>query len=132
MNPEIVYLRQGSRAAIALRPILDFGITALPVLDEDDHPVGVISLRDLVDSKRATVQASRPPICVGVDATIEEGGRVLTEAGVHHLVVIDPGGRAVGVLSSLDVLRGLLGEASKHPSEIRSFREATSEVRVEQ
>jgi CBS domain-containing protein len=132
MNPEIVYLRQGSRAAVVLRPILDFGITAVPVLDEDDRPVGVVSLRDLVDSRRATVTPSRPPICVGVDAAIEEGGRILTESGVHHIVVIDGQGRAVGVLSSLDVLRGLLGEAPKHPAQIRAFQDASTVTRTEQ
>jgi CBS domain-containing protein len=127
MNPEIVYLREGSRAGIALRPILDFGITAVPILDEEDRPVGVVSLRDLVDSKRPTVEPSRPPICVGVDAGVEDAARILTKAGVHHLIVIDDGGRAVGVLSSLDVLRGLLGEESKHPGKISSFRDATSD-----
>jgi CBS-domain-containing membrane protein len=122
MNPQLVYLREGSRPGVALHPILDFGVTAVPVLDEDDRPIGVVSLRDIVNPKLATVRATRPAVCVGVEEPIEDGGRALLEGGVHHVVVIDATGRAVGMLSSLDVVRGLLGEAAKHPDSIRTFR----------
>ena len=53
MNPKLVYVREGDRADLALQPILDFGITVVPVLDEDHRPVGTVSLRDLVNPNEA-------------------------------------------------------------------------------
>ena len=35
MNPRLVYLREGDRPEVALRPMLDFGIHAVPILDDD-------------------------------------------------------------------------------------------------
>ncbi len=121
MNPKLVYLREGDRAALALQPILDFGITAVPVVDEDHRPVGVVSLRDLVDPKRQSARVSTPVEKIGIDAPIALAARAMTDADVHHLVVVDADGRAAGMLSALDIVRALLGVAAKHPRSIETF-----------
>lgn len=121
MNRELVYLRAGDRERIALRPILEFGITAVPVLDEEHRPVGVVALRDLVDDRHSAPRATEPALTVRVDASIESAARAMADANVHHLVVVDSAGVAVGMLSSLDVIRGLLGMTAKHPAAIESF-----------
>jgi len=126
MNPTIVYLREGSRAAIALRPILEFGITAVPVLDEDEMPVGMVSLRDLVGAPDHRPEITRRVLSVREDATVEVAARQLAESGVHHLVVVDANGRAVGMLSALDVVRALAGLPPKHPAAITEFHGALS------
>lgn len=121
MNSDLVYLRDGDRAISALRPILDFGITAVPVLDEEHRPVGVVALRDLVDCEHSPPQASEPVVTVGITDSVESAARAMATSNVHHLVVVDSGGRAVGMLSSLDVIRGLLGLPAQHPKAIASF-----------
>ena len=40
MSTHIVYLREGDHAAIARRPMLDFGVNAIPVLDDELRPGG--------------------------------------------------------------------------------------------
>lgn len=120
MNPELVYLREGSRPDIALQPMLDFGITAVPVLDEDGHPVGVVSLRALVQRDQKPRMEERVP-SVRADETMENAARMLAESGAHHLVVVSERGRAIGMLSSLDALRALVGMAPEHPIAISSF-----------
>ena len=47
MNAKLLYIGQGDRLSLARRHILQFGVTAVPVLDETHRPVGVVSLRDL-------------------------------------------------------------------------------------
>jgi CBS-domain-containing membrane protein len=118
MNRKLVYLPEGARPEAARRHILDFGITAVPVVDREHRPVGVVSLRDLADTRVREAQVSEPVHTIGVDERLGAAGRALAEADVHHLVVVDAEGRAVGMLSALDVIRGLLGMAPHHPSTI--------------
>lgn len=121
MNHELVYLRAGEREQLALRPILEFGISAVPVLDDDHRPVGVIALRDLVDGKHFPPSATSPALTVRIDEPLESAARAMAEANVHHLVVVDSAGVAAGMISSLDVVRGVLGMEAKHPKAITSF-----------
>jgi CBS-domain-containing membrane protein len=88
------------------------------VLDEDERPVGVVSLRDLVNPRKEGVRITESVATAEVDEPIELAARRLAEVGVHHLVVLDDNGRAVGMLSALDVVRALLGLEPKHPSAI--------------
>jgi CBS domain-containing protein len=111
MNPHMLYLRSGNRVELALKPILDFGLTAVPILDEDGFPVGVVSLRDLIGGARP----SRPHVVhtIGVASSLEEAAAILVQHELHHVVVVDEGGKAVGMLSSHDVMRGLAGHEPK-------------------
>jgi CBS domain-containing protein len=121
MNPQLVYLRENSRPELALHPILDFGITAVPVLDENDRPVGLISLRDLADTRKHGAPLTTSLVSVGIDEPVLAAARVLANSNVHHLVVLDRDGRAVGMLSAVDVVRALLGLPATHPVAIDTF-----------
>jgi len=116
MNRELVVAQPGTPSEALRDLVLAMGITAVPVVDRDRRPVGILSLRDLVDSRAANPQASRPVATVPEEATIEEAGAVLAETDFHHLVVVDRDGRAVGMLSAVDLLRGLLGVPARHPA----------------
>jgi len=114
MNAKLLYISQGERPSLARRHILTFGITAVPVLDETHRPVGVISLRDL----QRTDDEVQPPTTVAMvkeTDTIEEGAKKLAATDLHHLVVVDAKGVAVGMVSSVDFLRALLGLEPRHP-----------------
>lgn len=116
MNPKLLYIRDGDRVALARRQILEFGITAVPVLDETHRPVGVVSLRDLAAPEGETFEPSGVVATVNENATIEDGGRQLAATDYHHLVVVDDNGVAVGMVSALDFLRALVGLAPRHPA----------------
>ncbi len=121
MNPQLVYLTEGSRAELALQSILDFGITGVPVLDAGEHPIGFVSLRELVGPLKREARASGTVVTVGVGETIAAAAQTLAARDAHQLVVVDETGRAVGILSSLDVVRGLLGLEARHPVAIDRF-----------
>jgi len=127
MSTHVVYLKEGDLAVIARRPMLDFGISAVPVLDDDRRPVGLVSLSDLADDKRDHLHASHAVHTITPDATIEDAARALATHDVHHLVVVDVQGVAVGVISTLDVVRALIGMPSKQPTSIRRFVAVSSD-----
>jgi hypothetical protein len=56
-----------------------------------------------------------PAHTIGPEAEVEEAGRLMGQLAYHHLVVVDAGGKAIGFVSSLDVIRGLVGLPASHP-----------------
>jgi len=115
MNPKVLYIREGDRLTLARRKILEFGITAVPILDDTHRPVGVVSLRDL-DSDPEQPSTTGTVVSVRGDASVEDAAKRLADENVHHLVVIDELGVAIGMVSSLDVVRAFVGMAASHPS----------------
>ena len=85
----------------------------VPVV-EGGRPVGVLTDRDailaLVDYERDLSVTpvgpimTRDPATIGPDATLEDVLERLGEAGVRRLLVVDSGGRLVGLLSWADLV----------------------------
>lgn len=118
VNPELFSVSPADFVSNVLVGILAMRITAVPVLSDDRRPVGVVSLRDLWDHDEDDAvgdRMSQPVHVVSKDAEISEAGRLMAELDVHHLVSVDEEGRAVGVVSSLDVVRAVLGLPVRHP-----------------
>lgn len=119
MNLEVFTLRPDESADDALSYVLALGITGAPVVDNDDELVGMISLRDLLGDRKGTTIGERmtsPAVTVSQRSPISEAGKLMGETGYHRLAVTDDGGRLVGVLSTIDVVRGLIGLPATHPS----------------
>lgn len=114
MNRELFSVRPDDRTEVVLDAILAYGITAVPVLDDERRPVGVVSLRDLVEPNRKS-PISSPAATVPAGATIEDAARALGATSFHHLVVVDDEGRAVGMVSAVDLVRAFVGMPARHP-----------------
>ncbi len=113
MNGELFTVRPDASADHALETIVRFGINALPVVDDERRPIGVTSLRDVIRAGRE-LRYSSPATSVSLDTPVEEAARIMAETGYHHLVVVARDGRAAGMVSSMDVLRALLGLPVEH------------------
>lgn len=89
------------------------GLSWVPVMDESGAVLGVISSIDLLrfhaDGKEASVVCAwqictYKPLLVRPDASLGEVARLMVEANIHHVVVMD-GTDIRGVVSSLDFVR---------------------------
>jgi CBS domain-containing protein len=119
MNRELFHLRRGDRVVDARNGILGLGITAAPVLDAAGRPLGVVSLRDLVEAAPAlSVEElmSSPAAVVRGAARIRDAARLLGETGYRRLVVVDEQGLAIGMVSAADLVRALVGLPARHPA----------------
>jgi len=118
MNPELFRVSPGDVASNVLNGILALGITGAPVVDGAGRPLGMVTLRDLVGrtGTRAGGLMTSPAVTITADATIADAGRRLAAAGRHRLVVVDGEERAIGMVSAVDVIRGLLGLPITHPA----------------
>jgi len=118
MNAELFFIRPSDSVDMALLGILSLNVTAAPVVDSDRRPVGVVSLRDLIGASGESVgeRMTSPADSVRDDAAIDEVARELAQRDRHRFVVVDADGRAVGVVSSLDLLRAVLELPPRHPA----------------
>jgi len=90
-------------------------VGCVPVID-DGRLSGILTERDLaravadgVDPRNAVVAdyMTPQPIVVDADASIVEAARVMVDAGIRHLHVLEDG-RLVGVMSMRDILAEIL------------------------
>jgi CBS domain-containing protein len=120
MNPELISVGPNDSIDDVRSCILGMGVTGVPVVDETGRPLGMVSLRDAdAHSSRggtARDRMSSPAVVVTESTPIRAAAQLLSDASVHRLVVVDREGRAVGIVSALDLVRGLIGEPASHPA----------------
>ncbi len=95
----------------------DHRITGLPVVDDQEHLVGVISQTDLlylaIPSVRSLIRhrdpkvrvgevMSTPPVTIDDSATLRDAARLMHQERLHRLVAVDTHGRPVGVIAAMD------------------------------
>lgn len=127
MNREVFSMPPTAPARDALHALTSLGLSGCPVLDDSGAPIGMVALSDLLGTHGQDTlgeHMSRPVVTVNENNTIEEAARLLGETGFHRLVVVDGDGHAVGMLSALDVVRGLIGMPAFRPAVFSHYDEA--------
>jgi CBS-domain-containing membrane protein len=119
------------------RLLLSSTYTGVPVVDQEERPVGVISQSDLIykagmpmrlgllaDSDRQKVSQvleklapkkarevmNRPAVTIGQDKLVTDAVNLMLKKQVKRLPVTDANGKLVGMLSRLDVFHTILRE----------------------
>lgn len=99
------------------RLMLRYAMDGLVVMDNDE-PVGIISRRDIDQSRhhrlghaRVSGFMSRPVLTVPEDATLVEMQQLMVSEDIGRLPVLDGQKRLVGLVSRQDVLNSLYGQA---------------------
>ena len=123
MTRDVVCARADLPAEKVVDLLVDNCIGCLPVVDEDGCPIGMITKRDLVEpfasharpvrrasgDESATAAMIMLPIVLSIDehATVLQAAAMMARQAMHHVPVISPKGRLVGIVSSLDIVRWL-------------------------
>ena len=93
---------------------------AIPVVDVENRPVGIISSSDLMGEIKAGAPVSsimsKKVYSVPKYDDVSVAARVMRNHGIHHVVVTDEQ-RVVGILSSFDLLKLVEGKrfVAKNP-----------------
>lgn len=130
MNPEVYAVKPTETAETVRRDLTRLGISGAPVVDDSARVLGVVSLKDVsTQSPTAPVSAvmSAPALVVPPDLPIPLAARLMTEARVHRLIVVDDD-RVVGVAGALDLLRAQLGLPKSHPETFPHYDAKTGTV----
>jgi CBS domain-containing protein len=120
-------------------------VTSVPVIDDQDRPLGVVSEADLLrheaaaedpngllpeprlsagdrDRSRATTARglmTSPAVCARPEWTVVEAARVMDQQHFKRLLVVDEAGRLIGIVSRSDLLRVFLRHDRAILEEIR-------------
>ena len=121
MSPEVASLRAGMSAAEALERLRRIGrsaetIYALPVTDDQRRLVGALGLRDLVLAEPGTPVRelmNTDVYSARVDADQEEVARLIREADLLALPIVDTEDRLVGIVTVDDAMEVLEEEETE-------------------
>ncbi len=111
--------------------LLRHNVSGLPVVDEDDHLVAVISEADLfrlldTPASQTTPLAelwTRDVISVRPDDTLPDVIDLFQEHQVRRFPVVDEAGKLIGVVSRRDVIRMIRDVRSRVASECKTLHE---------
>ncbi|MFD4155386.1 CBS domain-containing protein [Streptomyces hydrogenans] len=94
----------------AAKLLAEHDITGLPVVDTDDHVIGVVSESDLLARRALTVRGvmSAPAVTVHAEEAAADAARLMARLGVERLPVVDEEERLVGIVTRRDLLRVFL------------------------
>lgn len=86
-------------------------ISAAPVLDQKGEIEGIITSSDVAAIYNENllvrnVMTHRVKVCA-INARVKDVAKTMVEDKIHHIVVMDEG-KVSGVISTLDVIKGLL------------------------
>jgi CBS domain-containing protein len=91
------------------------GIHAIPIINDNGIPIGIVSTADLLDDLEPGTPAgqvmTRHVLTIEPEATIADAARIMCANRIHHLVVTQAD-RIVGILSSFDLLKLLVENTS--------------------
>jgi predicted transcriptional regulator len=113
---EVVVVRRTTPVKKVARLLAHVGLSAVPVTDERDRVIGVVSEAELLANHRrhergglaaAGAVMTSPAVAVGPQATLSEAARLMRARGAKRLPVVAGSGRLVGIVSRVDLLRPL-------------------------
>ncbi|GAA2783921.1 CBS domain-containing protein [Kitasatospora paracochleata] len=145
MTRAVVHVRPDTGFKEIARLLAEHDVTAVPVLDLDDRPLGIVSEADLLvneaaqedpagllltpslppreaaRSRAVTAEAlmTGPAVCARPEWTVVEAARLMEREHLKRLPVVDEAGRLIGIVSRSDLLRVFLRQDRAIREEIR-------------
>ncbi len=110
MTADVVSVHHSATFREMAKLLAAYDITGLPVVDEDDRVVGVVSESDLLARKALTAAdiMSAPAVTVHAQESVSQAGQLMTRLGLQRLPVTDAEQRLIGIVTRRDLLRVFL------------------------
>jgi CBS domain-containing protein len=115
MTPDPVCCRPHTSIDEVARLMVDGDFGEIPVIDASDHPIGVITDRDIVrrvvaEGKNpigytAETCMTKPVVTVQSNASLEDVVSAMERHQIRRVPVVDDQGRCAGIISQADVAR---------------------------
>ena len=105
-----VTIRKGRTVKDALAMMHDYHIGGIPVVDEENHLVGIVTNRDLrfethLDKKVAEVMTSENLVTTHQQTDLKAAAAILQENKIEKLPVVDKDNHLVGLITYKDITK---------------------------
>ena len=105
-----VTIRKGKTVADALAMMAEFHIGGIPVIDDENHLVGIVTNRDLrferrLDKKIDEVMTHERLVTTHQQTDLTAAAQILQENKIEKLPVVDKEGRLVGLITYKDITK---------------------------
>ncbi|MEU7607707.1 CBS domain-containing protein, partial [Streptomyces sp. NPDC041003] len=132
MTPTAVSVQRGTPFKEIARLLKEFDISAVPVVDESERPVGVVSEADLLRERGSGTNTAAdlmtsPAVTARTEWSVVRAARVMRGRQVKRLPVVDAAGRLIGILSRSDLLQLFLRRDHAIQEEILAVEDRTGE-----
>lgn len=113
MKGDLIYAEAEDTLERALSKMVHYNVGAIPVLDKDLRPVGIITEKDFLTLTPEDLNTPLKEIAfkrvftIQLKDPITKGIEIFKKRNIRHLVVVDERGRAVNVLSQRDFVQSL-------------------------
>ena len=106
MTDEVVSAVPAASFREVAKMLAEHDISGVPVVDEDDHVVGVVSESDLLARHELTARElmNTPAVTIHAEETVADAARLMVRRGVERLPVVDEEERLVGIVTRRDLL----------------------------
>jgi CBS domain-containing protein len=106
MTTEVITVNEGQTRQQAAQLLSQHHISGLPVVNNDNTVIGVVTEHDVIGREGETVGdiMTRSVISVTPETDLEEVRRVLVLERIRRLIVLDQG-KLVGIVSRADLVR---------------------------
>jgi CBS domain-containing membrane protein len=113
MSRDLISVPRDADPSTARRLLLDSGVRLLPVLDDENRPIGGVGLRELARPATMVEEVMTEPLTV---TPLESATRLtgpLTDGHRHAAMVVDPESGALrGLVTQADLLAALAAGGS--------------------
>ncbi|MCI5818019.1 MAG: IMP dehydrogenase [Paraprevotella sp.] len=105
-----VTIRRGSTVQEALNMMSEYHIGGIPVVDDENHLVGIVTNRDLrferrLDRKVDDVMTSENLVTTHIQTDLTAAARILQENKIEKLPVVDADNKLVGLITYKDITK---------------------------
>jgi len=118
MSRDLVSVSREMPMCEAGRLLLLHQISGLPVVEADGTCVGILSTTDFLRwqlfngeqflTGKVEEYMTIDPVTATIDTPLVELARRMADVPIHRILVVDRLGRLVGIISSIDVLAGIV------------------------
>jgi diguanylate cyclase (GGDEF)-like protein/PAS domain S-box-containing protein len=110
---DLIYATSDEIVKSVLSKMSMYNVGAIPILDENKHPIGIITERDIMNlesndlDKKVVEIGKKRVITIKMNEPILKAVNLFKEHGIRHLLVVDNEGKAIQILSQRDMIDNL-------------------------
>jgi CBS domain-containing protein len=121
MTQKAVFIKSSAKISEAVKLMKEKHVGGLPVIDSENHVIGIITERDIVNlfaNKISSIKVaelmSKTVVTALTKTTIFEATKTMTAQGFRRLPIVSDG-KVVGMVTAMDIIRFFgSGEVFKH------------------